>query len=111
MDHKYGTRYDGIDGNDDAGTLSAWYVLSAVGLYPVAGSDRYQLGAPLFERAELRLKDKPLVIVAENYAPDHFYVRKVLLNDTPLDRAWIRHSEIENGGVLRFVMDSEHARN
>ena len=110
LDHKYGTRYDGIDGNDDAGTLSAWYVLSAVGLYPVAGSDRYQLGAPLFERAELRLKDKPLVIVAENYAPDHFYVRKVLLNETPLDRRWIRHSEIEQGGVLRFVMDSEHAR-
>jgi predicted alpha-1,2-mannosidase len=110
MDHKYGTRYDGMDGNDDAGTLSAWYVLSAVGLYPVAGSDRYQLGAPLFERAELRLKNKPLVIVAENYAPDHFYARRVLLNDTPLDRAWVRHSEIENGGVLCFVMDSEHAR-
>jgi predicted alpha-1,2-mannosidase len=110
MDHKYGNRYDGIDGNDDAGTLSAWYVLSAVGLYPVAGSDRYQLGAPLFERAELRLKNKPLVIVAENYALDHFYVRKVLLNDTPLDRAWIRHTEIQNGGVLRFIMDSEPAR-
>ena len=110
LDHKYGAAYDGLDGNDDAGTLSAWYVLSAVGLYPVAGSDRYQLGAPLFERAELRLKNKPLVIVAENYAPNHFYVRNVLLHDTPLDRAWIRHSEIENGGVLRFVMDSEPAR-
>ena len=110
LDHKYGTGYDGLDGNDDAGTLSAWYVLSALGLYPVAGSDRYQLGAPLFERAELRLRDKPLVIVAENYAPDRFYARKVVLNGTPLDRAWIKHSEIANGGELRFVMDSEPDR-
>jgi predicted alpha-1,2-mannosidase len=110
MDHKYGNRYDGLDGNDDAGTLSAWYVFSALGLYPVAGSDRYQLGAPLFPKAEVRLKSNRLVVVAENYAPDHVYVRKVWLNDTPLDRAWIRHSEIENGGVLRFVMDSEPSR-
>ena len=110
LDHKYGNRYDGLDGNDDGGTLSAWYVFSALGLYPVAGSDKYQLGAPLFEKAEVKLKNNRLVIVAENYAPDRFYVRKVLLNDTPLDRPWIRHSEIENGGVLRFVMDSEPAR-
>ncbi len=106
LETKYSNTYDGLDGNDDAGTLSAWYVLSALGLYPEAGSDRYQLGAPLFERAELRLKDKPLVIVAENYAPDHLYVRKVLLNDTPLDRTWIRHREIELGGVLRFAMEA-----
>ena len=110
LDHKYGNRYDGLDGNDDAGTLSAWYVFSALGLYPVAGSDKYQLGAPLFEKAEVKLKNSRLVIVAENYAPDHPYVRKVWLNDTPLDRTWIRHSEIEHGGVLRFVMDSEPAK-
>ena len=110
LDHKYANRYDGIDGNDDGGTISAWYVFGALGLYPVAGTDKYELGAPLFQKAEVKLKNKPLVIVAENYAPDHFYARKVLLNDTPLDRAWIRHSEIENGGVLRFVMDSESAK-
>jgi predicted alpha-1,2-mannosidase len=110
LDHKYGNRYDGLDGNDDGGTLSAWYVFSALGLYPVAGSDKYQLGAPLFEKAEVKLKNNRLVIVADNYAPDHVYCRKVLLNDTPLDRPWLRHSEIENGGVLRFVMDSEPAK-
>jgi predicted alpha-1,2-mannosidase len=110
LDHKYGRSYDGLDGNDDGGTLSAWYVFSALGLYPVAGSDRYELGAPLFEKAEVRLKNGRLVIVADNYAPDHVYCRKVLLNDTPLGRTWIRHSEIENGGVFRFVMDSEPAK-
>ena len=111
LDHKYSNDYDGLDGNDDAGTLSAWYVFSALGLYPVAGSDKYQLGAPLFEKAEMKLNGKRLVVVAENYALDHFYVRKVLLNDAPLGRRWIRHSEIERGGVLRFVMDREPATN
>jgi putative alpha-1,2-mannosidase len=109
LDHKYGAGYDGLDGNDDGGTLSAWYVLSALGFYPVAGSDRYQLGAPLFERAEVKLKGKPLVILAENHAPEHLYVRRIWLNDVPLDRTWIRHSEIEQGGVLRFAMDAAPA--
>ncbi len=104
LTHKYGDGYAGLDGNDDGGTLSAWYVLSALGFYPEAGSDRYQLGAPLFERAEVKLKHQPLVIVAENYAPDHPYVRQVKLNDVPLDRTWLRHGEIEGGGVLKFIM-------
>jgi predicted alpha-1,2-mannosidase len=107
LDHKYSDGYDGLDGNDDAGTLSAWYVFSALGFYPVAGSDRYQLGAPLFEKAEVKLKNNPLIIVAENWAPDHAYVSKVWLNDIPLDRMWIKHSEIELGGVLRFKMSAE----
>jgi predicted alpha-1,2-mannosidase len=110
LDNKYGDGYDGLDGNDDGGTLSAWYVLSALGLYPVAGSDQYQLGAPLFERAEVKLKLQPLVIVAENYATNHPYVRQVWLNDVPLDRCWIRHAEIEKGGVLKFAMSPEPTR-
>jgi predicted alpha-1,2-mannosidase len=109
LDHKYGDGYDGLDGNDDGGTLSAWYVLSALGFYPVAGADKYQLGAPLFERAEVKLKGEPLVILAENRAPGHRYVRQVSLNNVSLDRTWIRHSEIERGGVLRFRMDAAPA--
>lgn len=110
MDHKYGTNYDGLDGNDDAGTLSAWYVLSALGLYPVAGTDRYELGTPLFAKAEVRLTEAPLVIIAENYALNHRYVSKVLLNGVPLDRWWIQHSQIAHGGELRFVMQADPAK-
>ena len=58
----------------------------------------------------MRLKNNPLVILAENYAPDHPYVRKVRLNDTLLDRTWLRHSEIEGGGVLRFEMGADTAK-
>ncbi len=110
LDHKYGDGYEGVDGNDDGGTLSAWYVWSALGLYPVAGSDQYQLGAPLFERAEVKLKDQTLVILADNYATNHPYVRQIWLNDVPLDRPWIRHAEIEKGGVLKYAMSPEPTR-
>jgi len=104
LDNKYGTDYDGIDGDDDAGTLSAWYIFSALGFYPVAGSDNYQIGAPLFKKAELKTGNNILTIIADNYAPQNKYVRKVWLNDIPLDRFWLKHSELINGGTLRFEM-------
>jgi predicted alpha-1,2-mannosidase len=107
LDNKYGTEYDGIDGDDDAGTLSAWYIFSALGFYPVAGSDLYQVGVPLFRKAEVKTGDNILTIVADNYSPRNKYVRKVWLDNTPLDRFWIRHSELINGGTLRFEMSDK----
>ena len=104
LDKKYGDKENGLDGNDDGGTLSAWYVLSSLGLYPVAGSDRYELASPLWKRAEIMLGKKKLTVVADNFAPDHPYVKKIWLNDVFVDRTWIRHSEIVLGGVLRFEM-------
>jgi predicted alpha-1,2-mannosidase len=104
LENKYADRYDGLDGNDDAGTLSAWYVFSALGFYPIAGSTKYQLGAPLFKKAEVKTGDKVLTVVAGNYAPEHAYVNKVWLNGNVLDRNWIEHDEIANGGELRFEM-------
>ena len=106
LDTKYADSYAGLDGNDDGGTLSAWYIFSALGLYPVAGSDRYELGAPLFEKAEVNLGKKQLTIIAENFRPDHAYVEKGWLNDRPLDRTWITHGEIQHGGTLRFRMSA-----
>jgi predicted alpha-1,2-mannosidase len=104
LDNKYGPGYEGIDGDDDAGTLSSWYIWSSLGLYPVAGSDVYQIGAPLFRKAVVNIGDKMLTIVADNYASQNKYVRKVWLNDVLLDRFWFKHQEIAQGGVLRFEM-------
>ncbi len=104
LDNKYDTSYKGLDGNDDGATLSAWYIFSSLGFYPVAGSDVYQIGAPLFREAEVKIGENSLVIEADNHAPENRYVQKIWLNDTILDRSWIRHSEIANGGVLRFEM-------
>jgi len=107
MDYKYGDSYEGLDGNDDGGTLSAWYVFSALGLYPIAGSDRYELGAPLFPRAEVNLPGGPLVILAQDYSPDNLYVAGASLNDAVLEKKWLRHADLERGGVLRFAMASK----
>jgi putative alpha-1,2-mannosidase len=109
LENKYGDGYDGLDGNDDGGTLSAWYIFSALGFYPIAGSDKYQLSAPLFQNAELKLGTNSLNIVAEDYAPNHPYVEKVWLNEVPLDRTWFLHGEIAAGGTLRFRMSSQPA--
>lgn len=107
LDNKYGAGYDGIEGDDDAGTLSAWYVFSALGFYPVAGSDVYQIGAPLFKKAEIKMGEKVLTVVADNYAPQNKYISKIWLNEVPLDRFWFRHSEIAQGGTLRFEMSDK----
>ena len=109
IEKKYGNRYDGLDGNDDGGTLSAWYVFSALGFYPVAGTDRYELGAPLFEMANIRLGEATLMVETKNYAPDNMYVNKVWLNDRLLDRTWITHEEIACGGILTFEMSDRPA--
>jgi predicted alpha-1,2-mannosidase len=104
LDHKYGTSYDGLDGNDDGATLSAWYIFSSLGFYPIAGTEIYQLGTPLFREVEVAMGGKILRIEAEQYTPGNFYVDQVQLNDSILDRSWIKHSEIAGGGVLNFQM-------
>ena len=104
LDNKYDNSYVGIDGNDDAGTLSAWYIFSSLGFYPIAGTDIYQLGAPLFKNAVLKMGKNLLTINTENYNPKHIYVKQVLLNNIPLERTWINHKEIANGGNLTFIM-------
>jgi predicted alpha-1,2-mannosidase len=109
LENKYSNDYVGMDGNDDGGTLSAWYVWSALGLYPVAGTTKYELGSPLFAEVSVRLdkeRDKELRIVAENNSPSNVYVQEVFLNGARLDRTWIMHDEIANGGELKFVMSA-----
>ena len=107
LKHKHGDGPNGLDGNDDGGTLSAWYVLSSLGFYPVVGTDRYELGSPLWKRAVVNIGDRKLEIIAENYSPDRVYVTRVELNGKPLDRWWFAHHEIARGGTLRFVMSDE----
>ena len=107
LKHKYGDGPNGLDGNDDGGTLSAWFVFSSLGFYPVVGTDRYELGSPVWKRAVVNIGDRKLEIIAENYAPDRVYVTRVELNGTPLDRSSFAHHEIAGGGTLRFVMSDQ----
>lgn len=102
LSNRYADNYSGIDGNDDGGTLSTWYVFSSLGLYPIAGTTRYELGAPTFDSAELDLGDHVLRIEAEREPLNDAPLVEVWLNNNRLDRTWVSHEEIAGGGVLRF---------
>jgi len=103
---------DGEIGNDDCGQMSAWFVLSALGFYPVDPvSAVYVLGSPLFDKAEVRLgQGRTLRVVARGNAPDAPYVQSVRWNGKPWTRNWIRHAELAKGGELEFVMGRTPSR-
>jgi len=106
LTERYGLGPDGLDGNDDAGTLSAWYVLSALGLYPVAGSDRWWIGAPIVGSAVLQLGDgKTLTITANNQSARNKYVQGVTLNGVKLAEPWILHGELTADAANTLVFE------
>ncbi len=95
---------DGLPGNDDSGTMSAWFVFSALGFYPIAGSDRYVVGAPLFPHAEIEVPGGTFTIDAPEVSDTNIYVQSVKLNGAPLDKAEILHQDLVAGGSLEFTM-------
>ncbi len=101
---KYDTTSVGIDGNDDGGSLSSWFVLSAAGFLPVAGTDRYEIVSPLFESLTLDIAGNSLVITSTGASTGKKYVRGATLNGTPLPNPRFTHSQIATGGTLVFNM-------
>ena len=96
---------DGLPGNDDAGTMTSWYVWSALGLYPNAGQPFYYLGSPVFPRSTIALGGgRTFTIEAPGTSDANRYVRSAELNGAPLDRAWITHAELAAGGRLVLHM-------
>ena len=96
---------NGLDGNDDGGSLGAWYVFSALGFYPVVGTDRYQLGSPAVDSASIRLENGAVLTVeAKNQSAKNVYVSAVYLNGEPIDGTVLTHEQIRDGGTLTFVM-------
>lgn len=100
----YHTGRDGIAGNDDAGTLAAWYVWSALGLFPLPGTDIYVLGIPFFPRIEVRTSAGVLVVEAPGLSEEVCHVETVTLNGRPVREPFVRHKDIVGGGLLRFEM-------
>ncbi|MBS1799639.1 MAG: GH92 family glycosyl hydrolase [Acidobacteria bacterium] len=109
LETMYADQPNGMQGNEDVGQMSAWYLLSALGFYPVDPvSGNYVLGSPLFESATVELGEgKKLVIAVERKDPAHQYVQSFSLNGQPQQRAWFHHSEIAQGGRLVLVMGAE----
>ena len=96
----------GILGNEDCGQMSAWYVFTAMGFYPLnPASGEYMIGSPLFTRLALQLGNgKSFVVIAKNNATDNVYIQSAKLNGKPLDAPVIRYDQIMDGGTLEFVM-------
>ena len=109
LNELYTIEPDGLSGNEDCGQMSAWYVMSSLGLYPIApGDTHYQIGRPLFKKAEVKLpREKKLSIEAPNNSVSAKYVKQVSLNTSKVNDTEIDHNQIKKGGLLLFEMSEE----
>ena len=108
----YSSEHWGMEGNDDCGQMSAWYILSALGFYPLdPTTGEYVIGSPLVRSATVRIgapfKPAAFTMVAHNQSRDNCIVKSVKLNGVELKDRRIRHSDIVKGGTLEFVMSDK----
>lgn len=113
LDTQYNTTANGLSGNEDCGQMSAWYVFSSMGLYPMnPASGEYEIGSPIFEKSTLNLPNgKTFVIEAENVSNKNFYIQSATLNGKAFNKTAISHQEMLQGGVLHFVMGAQPNKN
>ncbi len=109
MNKMYRNDIRGLGGNDDCGQMSAWYIFSAMGFYPVCpGSDEYVLGAPYLPYIKLDLPNgKTLEIKAPGVSDTKRYVKTLTIDGEKYDKMYITHEDILKGGVWEFTMDSK----
>lgn len=107
--NEYQASAGGLAGNEDAGQMSAWYVFSALGFYPVCpGSPRYEIGSPSFTTATIHpTGGKTFTIHAHGASPENVYIQSAKLNGQPLTRSYLLHNELMQGGELELVMGPE----
>jgi predicted alpha-1,2-mannosidase len=106
IDSLYTNSPDGLCGNDDCGQMSAWYVFSTIGFYPVNPLDgRYYIGSPQFEKVEIALPNgNKFIVKANNVSDENIYIQAKKLNGKTLERNYITYEEIMQGGILEFEM-------
>ena len=104
----YAPKVDGLCGNDDAGQMSAWYIFSSLGFYPVTpGSPNYALGSPLVKEAKIHLENgKELLIKTKNQSDENVYVKSVTVNGVKLIGTLLSHQDLMNGGEIVFEMSN-----
>jgi predicted alpha-1,2-mannosidase len=102
----YSTKPDGMINNEDCGQMSAWYVFSALGFYPVCpGKNQYDLGTPMFPEAIIHLENgQSFKIIAKGVSPGSIYVKSVKLNGKPFSGLILQHEDLMKGGTLEFQM-------
>ena len=112
MNKMYRPTVEGLCGNDDCGQMSAWYVFSAMGFYPVCpGSDQYIIGAPYLPYMKIKIGNgKYIKIKADNVNDENRYIHSMKLNGKPYNKAYITFDDIKNGAELEFDMRSKPDR-
>ncbi|MCL5267434.1 MAG: GH92 family glycosyl hydrolase [Bacteroidetes bacterium] len=108
MAELYTDKPDGLCGNDDCGQMSAWYVFSAMGFYPVTpGQNTYAIGSPLFRKIMIRLGDGKRFVIEANRASDEYkYIQSATLDGKAYDHAYLTQSDVADGSVLHLVMSN-----
>jgi predicted alpha-1,2-mannosidase len=103
---------DGISGNEDCGQMSAWYIMSAMGFYPVSpSSGAYVLGSPIVDKATIRLpQGKTFVVNVQNNSPQNMYIQSATLNGQPYANSYLLHRDIVAGGTLQLTMGPQPNR-
>ncbi|UKM64520.1 GH92 family glycosyl hydrolase [Flavobacteriaceae bacterium GSB9] len=106
LNTQYNTTPNGLSGNEDCGQMSAWYVFSSMGLYPMnPASTEYEIGSPIFEKTTINLPNgKTFVIEAENVSNINIYIQSAYLDEKEFNKTNISHKQITQGGTLHFVM-------
>ncbi|MBK7094016.1 MAG: GH92 family glycosyl hydrolase [Saprospiraceae bacterium] len=112
MNSMYSSEPDGLCGNDDAGQMSAWYIFSALGFYPVLpGSDQYALGSPLVKSALLSFENgKKLKIRTTGQGKNNVYIQRIEFNGKTINRHYLSHAELTDGGELVFYLSDKPVR-
>jgi putative alpha-1,2-mannosidase len=103
-DTMYSDKPEGVAGNDDGGTLGSWYVLASLGVYPIAGSDRWIIAAPRFPQARVRVGGHELVVIADGLSEKAIYVQSVELDGMVIEGSELTHAQLLAASTLRFVM-------
>lgn len=108
MSTMFTDKRDGLCGNEDCGQMSAWYVFSAIGFYPVnPASGTYVIGSPLFDKVAIKMANgKKFIINAHSNSPDNKYIQSAELNRKPYNNSFITHQDLLKGGELKFEMSS-----
>jgi predicted alpha-1,2-mannosidase len=105
----YTSHPDGLIGNEDCGQMSAWFVFSAMGFYPVCpGDNQYIFGSPIFDKVTMNLENgKQFIIIAHYQSEKNIYIQSVTLNGKPYSKSFITFDDIKEGGTLEFVMGDQ----
>lgn len=112
MKEMYHDNFDGLIGNEDVGQMSAWYILSSLGLYQVEpAGGKFIFGSPIFDETKVNVGNgKTLSIITKNNSDENKFIQSVKLNGKPYTRSYIMFSDIKKGGTLEFTMGNQPSK-